>query len=119
MGSQSRRRFRGRGKTTTASIAAIGSVLVAWSCCLPVLPFTVAAGLAGSSAFFSEARPFLIVLAIVLIGYGFFSYSRAKQCQERPSRLVAGLLWTSVGVVFVSIFFPQLLANLIANLTAR
>lgn len=119
MGSQSKRRVRGRGKTATASIAAIGSVLVAWSCCLPVLPFTVAAGLAGSSAFFLEARPFLVVLAILLIGYGFFSYGRAKQCQERPSRLVAGLLWTSVAVVFVSIFFPQLLANLIASLTAR
>lgn len=117
--SQSRSTQRFRGKTATASIAAIGSVLVAWSCCLPLLPFSVAAGLAGSSAFFSRARTFLIVLAIVLIGYGFFSYGRAKQCQERPSRLVAGLLWTSVGVVLVSIFFPQLLANLIANLTAR
>ena len=119
MGSQSKRRVRGRGKTATASIAAIASLLVAWSCCLPLLPFTVAAGLAGSSAFFSQARPFLIVLSIVLIGYGFFSYGRAKQCQERPSRLVASLLWTSVGVVFVSIFFPQLLANLLANLTTR
>ncbi|HKS90629.1 MAG TPA: hypothetical protein VJQ83_01775 [Tepidiformaceae bacterium] len=119
MGSQSKRRFLGRGRTTTASIAAIGSVLVAWSCCLPLLPFTVAAGLAGGSALFSEARPFLIVLAIVLIGYGFLSYARAKQCQERPSRLVAGLLWTSLGVVFVSIFFPELLANLLANLTGR
>lgn len=117
--SQSKPQPRRLGKTVSASIAAIGSVLVASSCCLPLLPFTIAAGLAGSSAFFSEARPYLIVLAIVLIAYGFFSYGRAKQCQERPSRIVAGLLWTSFAIVFVSIFFPQLLANFVANLAAR
>ena len=34
-------------RTAVASVAAIGSVLAASSCCLPVLPFVFAAGVAG------------------------------------------------------------------------
>lgn len=46
-------------RTTFASLAAIGSVLAASSCCLPILPFMMAAGLAGTSTFLSAARPYL------------------------------------------------------------
>jgi thiol:disulfide interchange protein len=47
-------------RTTLASLAAIGSVLAASSCCLPILPLMMAAGVAGSSTFFSAARPYLL-----------------------------------------------------------
>ncbi len=37
-----------------AAISAVGSVLAAATCCLPVLPFVLAAGTAGSAAFLSS-----------------------------------------------------------------
>ncbi len=40
-----------------ASLAALGSVIAASSCCLPLLPFVFAAGAAGTSAFVAQLRP--------------------------------------------------------------
>jgi hypothetical protein len=119
----SKRRNRHRSShgasTVSASIAAVGSILVAWSCCLPVLPFTIAVGFAGSSAFLREMRPYLVAVSVLLIGYGFYESRRAKQCQQQPKPIVAVLLWASVGFVVMSIFLPQMMANFIASLTAR
>ena len=44
-------------RTIFASLAAIGGVLAASTCCWPILPFVTAAGVAGSSAFLVAARP--------------------------------------------------------------
>lgn len=101
------------------SIAAIGSLLAASSCCLPVLPFVAAAGFAGSSAFLSAARPYLLAGSILLIAYGFYQASRAKKCHRRPSVINRVLLWLSTAFVFLSVFFPQLMANAAADLLAR
>jgi hypothetical protein len=106
-------------RTTLASLAAIGSVLAASSCCLPVLPFMMAAGLAGGSAFLSAARPYLLAGSILLIGYGFYQTRRAKNCQRRPSRIASTLLWASAVFVVITIFFPQAMANVAAGLLAR
>jgi hypothetical protein len=95
----------GRAGTLAASLAAVGSVLAATSCCLPLFPFMLAAGLAGASAFFSEARPFLLVGSILFIAYGFYQSWRAKKCQRRPNVIASVLLWLSAGFVFISIFF--------------
>jgi hypothetical protein len=107
-------------RTALASVAAIGSVLAASSCCLPILPFVFAAGVAGSSAILTALRPYLLVLSVVLVAYGFYQAWRAKQCRSsRPSVLISVLLWSSALFVVVSIFFPQVLANAAANLLAR
>jgi len=103
-------------RTTLASIAAVGSVLAATSCCLPVLPFLLAASFAGSSAFLEVARPFLLIGSILFIAVGFYQAWRAKQCRRRPSVISSILLWTSAVFVFVAIFFPQLMANAAASL---
>jgi hypothetical protein len=109
-----------RSKSTIgASVAALGSVILASSCCLPIFPFLLAAGAAGSSAFFTRVRPFLLGASILLVGFGFYQRWRAKKCNARPSILSAILLWFSAVVVVVSILFPQLLANLVANVLAR
>jgi hypothetical protein len=110
-----------KGKTHTAlvSMAAIGSVLAASSCCLPVLPFVMAAGFAGGSAFLSAARPYLLGASILLIAYGFYQAWREKKCQRRPSRISAVLLWVSTLFVALSIFFPQAMANASADLLGR
>jgi hypothetical protein len=105
--------------TAAASIAAIGSVILASSCCLPVLPFLLAAGAAGSSTVLTELRPYLLGASILFVVYGFYSAWRAKRCNARPSVLNSILLWTSAVFVTVSIFFPQVLANAVASLVVR
>jgi len=101
-----------------ASVAAMGSVLAASSCCLPLFPFVFAAGAAGASAFLTAARPYLLATSVLCIIYGFYQAWRMKQCQRRPSIFTASLLWISTVFVAVSIFFPQVMANAAADLLA-
>jgi len=104
---------------TIASIAAIGGVLAASSCCLPILPFVLAAGFAGGSACLSAARPYLLGASILFIAFGFYQARRAKACQRRPSVISSVLLWVSTVFLFISIFFPQAMANAAADWLAR
>jgi hypothetical protein len=112
------RRYSGTG-STLASIAAIGSVLAASSCCLPILPFLLAAGFAGSSTFLSAVRPYLLGASVLLIAYGFYQAQRAKKCRQPPGVIATVLLWTSGIGVILSVFFPQVIANASANLLGR
>jgi hypothetical protein len=82
-------------RTIVASLAALGSVVLASSCCLPLLPFLFAAGAAGTSAFFVRLRPFLLAASVLLIAFGFYQRWRAKQCNCRPNLLSTILLWSS------------------------
>ena len=107
-------RQTGRG-TILASTAALASAVAASSCCLPLLPFVAAAGLAGSSAWFTAVRPYLLAASIVLIGFAFFQSHRVKQCNCRPSKLSTAILWISAAIVAVMIFFPQAVAELLAG----
>jgi hypothetical protein len=104
--------------TVVASLAALGSVILASSCCLPLLPFLFAAGAAGTSAFVVRLRPYLLVLSVLLIAFGFYRSWRAKQCNCKPSWISTFLLWLSAIVVVAFIFFPQVIANLVADLLA-
>jgi cytochrome bd-type quinol oxidase subunit 2 len=108
-----------RTSTILASLAAIGSVLCASSCCLPIFPFMMAAGLAGSSAFLSAARPYLLAASILFVAFGFYRAWRAKKCHSRPSVIASGLLWVSAVFVVISILFPQVMANAAASLLTR
>ena len=108
----------GSKSTMVASLAALGSVIAASTCCLPLLPFLVAAGAAGTSGFFTQLRPYLLVLSVLLIAFGFYKSWRAKQCNCRPSKISTFLLWLSAIVVFLFIFFPQVVASLLADLLA-
>ena len=104
--------------TVFASLGALVSVIAASSCCLPLLPFLFAAGAAGTSAFVGKLRPYLLVISVLLIAFAFYKSWRAKQCNCKPSRISTVLLWFSAIVVFVFIFFPQVIANFLANILA-
>ena len=108
----------GSRSTVVVSLAALGSVVATSSCCLPLLPFVFAAGAAGTSAFIAQLRPYLLVLSVLLIAFGFYKSWRAKQCNCKPSRISTFILWFSAIVVFLFIFFPQVIANLVADLLA-
>lgn len=105
--------------TVAASLAATGSVLAASVCCLPLFPLVMAAGLAGTSAFLTAIRPYLLAGSILFIAFGFYQARRARKCNRRTSTLAAVLLWVSAGFVLISILFPQILANAIAGLSIR
>lgn len=105
-------------RTVIASLAALGSVVLASSCCLPLLPFLFAAGAAGTSAFFVKVRPFLLAASLVLVAFGFYQAWRATQCKCQLNVVSTILLWFSAVVVVVFILFPQAIANFVANLLA-
>src|SRR5215510_14210277 len=109
----------GGARTVAASLAAIGSVLAASSCCLPLFPFMMAAGLAGTSAFLTEVRPYLLIGSIVFVAFGFYQARRARKCNRRTSTVALVLLCVSAGFVLASILFPQIIANAIAGPGAR
>jgi hypothetical protein len=104
----------GSGGTLIASLAALGSVIVA-SSCIPLLPFLFAAGAAGASGFFVQLRPYLLAVSVLFIAFGFYKSWRAKQCNCKPTWISTFLLWFSAIVVFAFIFFPQVIANLVAD----
>jgi hypothetical protein len=108
----------GSASTAFTSLAALGSVIMASSCCLPLLPFAFAAGAAGTSAFVGKLRPYLLVASVLLIAFGFYKSWRAEQCNCKPSRISTVLLWFSAIMVFLFIFFPQVIANIIADILA-
>jgi len=78
----------------------------------------MAAGLAGTSAFLSEVRPYLLVGSILFIAFGFYQARRARKC-NRTSTVALVLLCVSAGFVLMSILFPQIIANAIAGSGSR
>jgi cytochrome bd-type quinol oxidase subunit 2 len=95
-------------------VAAVIAALSTLACCLP-LAFLGAVGLAGASVRLQSARPWLLVIAAVLLGIGFIQlYVRRNQCKKR-SPLSITLFWFSVVVVLLVIFFPQVIASLLAG----
>jgi hypothetical protein len=107
------------GRTVLSSVAAIASVIAASSCCLPILPFVFAASLAGSAAVLTAVRPYLLGASVLFVAFGFYQAWQSKRCSRKPNMVSSALLWVSAFFVFMSIFFPQVLANAAANLLAR
>jgi hypothetical protein len=103
-----------------AALSAVGSVLAAATCCLPVLPFVLAAGTAGSARFLSSfvgaLRPYLLGLSVLLIALGFYQSRRASQCNCKPGVLSQVVLWLSALIVAISILLPQAFADLVERL---
>jgi len=106
--------------TFAAAISAVGSILAAATCCLPVLPFVLAAGTAGSAAFVSSFisafRPYLLGVSVLLIALGFYQSRRASQCNCKPSVLSQVILWLSALIVAITILLPQAFADLVERL---
>jgi hypothetical protein len=75
----------------------------------------MAAGLAGTSAFLSEIRLYLLIGSILFIAFGFYQARRARKCNRRASTAALVLLCVSAGFVLMSILFPQVIANAIAG----
>lgn len=58
-----------RERTIVSSLTAIGSVLAASSCCLPLGTMWLAAGAAGAGAFLDQYRPWLMGASTGILGW--------------------------------------------------
>lgn len=103
-----------QGTGVSASLAAIFSSLATVACCLP-LGFAAALGAGAASAFFTTLRPWLLGLAVLLLGLGFWQQHRARRCAVRGRVVGTVLLWAAVVVVLGMILFPQQIAGFIAD----
>ena len=106
--------------TFVSALSALGSVLAAATCCLPVLPFVLAAGTASSATFLSTyitaLRPYLLGVSVLFIALGFYQSRRASRCNRKTSVLSQVILWLSALIVAISILLPQAFADLIERL---
>jgi hypothetical protein len=106
------------GKTIAASLGAMFTSLLTLGCCLP-LPFLGAAGLAGASVFLSTARPWLLGVSVILLGAGFVQVYRGMKCRARQSRIALVLLSFAAVLLVFLLFFPQVLAGLLADISSQ
>ncbi|MBI2686636.1 MAG: hypothetical protein HYX27_09995 [Acidobacteria bacterium] len=96
-------------------VAAAMSALATMACCLP-LGIAGAVGALGLSVALERLRPWLIGLAVILLGLSAFQMYRGQKSCQRRSRLSLLLFGLSATVVFGVMVFPQQLAELMAAL---
>lgn len=94
-------------------IAAAASALTTLLCCLP-LGFAAAAT-ASLGLVVATLRPWLLGLAIVLLGVGFVQMYRGKNACRRRNPANLAILWISTAVVVLVALFPQLVATVAAD----
>jgi mercuric ion transport protein len=105
-----------RNKTGLALSGSVVAAVAASLCCiLPIIFALAGAGIVGASAFFAQLRPFLVVLTLLLLGFGFyFAYRNPKQvCESGSACAVPAVkrsgrigLWMATAVVLVVAAFP-------------
>lgn len=96
-------------------VAAALSALATLACCLP-LGIAGAVGALGMSVALERLRPWLITLAVILLGVSLFQMYRGRRSCQRRSRLSLVLFGLSAAVVFAVMIFPQQVAELVAAL---
>lgn len=107
--------MKGRSAVATGSIlAAMASSACCW---LPLALMGVGLSAAGAGAFFERYRPYFLIVAVFLLGVGFyFNYFRKERCApgeacEVPNpkfrRFNIGMLWVSVLFVAAFALFPS------------
>lgn len=98
-----------------APVAAAVSAIATLACCLP-LGIAGAVGALGLSVALASMRPWLIGVAVILLGIGSWQLYRGQRSCQRRSRLTLVLFGLSTAVVLAVIIFPQKLAELMASL---
>jgi hypothetical protein len=96
-------------------VAAAMSAVATLACCLP-LGVAGAVGALGLSVVLERLRPWLISLAVILLGVSALQmYKHGKSCRRR-SRLGLVFFGLSAAIVLTVLIFPQQLAELLAGL---
>lgn len=95
-------------------IAAVIAALSTIACCLP-FGFLGAVGLAGASLWLARFRGWLLVIAGLLLVFGFWQLYRPSGTCRARSRSSIAILWVAAILVVAVILLPQLVANIIAR----
>jgi hypothetical protein len=99
-----------------APVAAALSALAALVCCLPV-GFAAVAATATVAAFLAPLRPWFLGISTVLLAVGAIQVTRARACATGRARVMSVIvLSASVIIVLLVVFFPQLVATMLADL---
>src|SRR5262249_8346500 len=94
-------------KSALSSLAALGSVAAACSCCLPVPAVIASAGLAGASGLLASLRPWLMSSSLLLLGFGFWHAYRRASCSRERGLATKALLWLSLAIIAALLLFPK------------
>ena len=94
-------------------IAAALSALASLACCLP-LGIAGAVGALGLSVALEALRPWLIIIAVILLGVGLVQLYRGQRKCLRRSPISLILFGVSATVVLAIMIFPQRVAELLA-----
>lgn len=108
------------GSTGTGAIAGVGVVaaLLSSTCC--VVPFAlVSMGIGGAwmsnLTALAPYQPFFVLVAVVLIGAGFYARSRRRKktfaddsycATDRSDTVVSIILWSGVALTLLAVLFP-------------
>ena len=96
-------------------MAAAMSALATLACCLP-LGIAGAVGALGLSVALERLRPWLIGVAVILLGVSAFQIYRGQRSCQKRSRLSLICFGVCAAVVLAVMIFPQKLAELMAAL---
>jgi hypothetical protein len=102
-------------KPLVSPVAAIGSVVAASSCCLPIGTFLIAAGFAGASRVLQSLQPYLLGLAVLMVIVGFAQTYGKSRCSRKRGAFSVVLLWFSAMFVLTMLLFPQAVASFLAD----
>ncbi len=93
-----------KGGTLAPSAAAVASALAAFSCCLPLGPFLLAATSAGAAGVFLSLQPYLIAFSVLMLAAGFVQAFRARECGRKRRALNVTVLLSTTALVAAMLF---------------
>jgi len=106
---------RGGRSAVISTIASLGSLIAALSCCLPLGTLLMAAGSAGASLVSEKLRPWLLVVSIGSLLFAFVQTYLRGRCAFRQRRLRTCLLWFSATIVLGMLAAPSFFSTILAG----
>lgn len=97
-----------------ASAGAAASVLTTLMCCLP-FGFAAGSALASVSFVVGEHRGWFVAASFALLALGFVQLRRGQRACARTRTLPAVVFLISTAIVLLVVFFPQVVASLMAD----